>query len=104
MTHSPLVILDFVGQFYKMDIGDILSESQRREVVTARDMVILLGKGNRDVDLAKVFGMSRPNITNSRKAIVNLMTFDKKLRRDFDLMSRGLLNFEIADLRMNQDI
>jgi chromosomal replication initiation ATPase DnaA len=104
MNHSLHVILDYVGHFYEMSTEDITRESQKQEIVKARKMLILLAKGNKDGMVAKFLGLSRPHIVNSRKSILNEMEFNKELKAEYEQAEHNLLLYEVADLRMNQNI
>ena len=96
MNHSLKVVLEFVSDFFEMSIEDITSESQVQKVVKTRRMVILLASGNSDKRVAKFLGMSRPNVVNGRRAILNEMEINADLRKEFEKAKHDLLIYEIS--------
>lgn len=92
IVHSLKVVLKFVSDLYKMDIT---IESQKQEIVKGRKMFILLARGNKDGQVAKFLGLSRPTVVNHRKSFKDEMEFNKTLRAEFEQAKRDLLLYEI---------
>lgn len=96
MNHSLQVIADYICKFYGISSDELQSESREYRLVKARQMInILAGKG-KDRYIAQVINRARVTQVSSRKTITGNMRFDKELRTEYEVIKRGLLQYEIS--------
>jgi chromosomal replication initiation ATPase DnaA len=86
--------IDVISEYYLISPVMIRSKNRYQKYVIARQMICAFS--NDDNTTADEIGMSRSNVVNSRKAILQTMEYDKKLRNDYSKLSKLILINEIT--------
>jgi chromosomal replication initiation ATPase DnaA len=89
-------ILDYVCWHYRMSKEMVISKSQKRDIVRARDMILLLAGLGRDEDIAELLGRTRVTQVNHRKKLYGYLRFNKNLQSEYDKMKTDLRYFEVG--------
>lgn len=99
-THIPAAaIIQLVANYFKVDNfftpENIIRKNRKREIVTARQMAILLLRKNTPLSLKSIgdlFGKDHTTVIHSIRTMTDLIFVDEALAKDFTFINNKINN------------